>query len=728
MQCCAHVCILGLVHLGNSSAVFHCGIRNTSVRFARIFRNEAENPLRYFGFSLRDFVFSLRYFAFSLRYFPGTTEVFPKYHRAIPCVRFGQRFKKGRVALPCKCQRDPPLSTRTSADHGRHSQFRTTARKVREMIRGHSPRAGAVTAAAYLRRSTSRQEKSLDDQRKEVERYAAANNYRITQWFQDDGISGDATVRRNGFLALHRAACNQDFKTILVWDQDRFGRFDSMEAGYWIHPLRQAGVRLVSVTEGPINWDDFTGRVMYSLKQEGKHQFLRDLSRNVSRGQISNAQRGLLCGQSAPYGYDRMLVDESGVHRQRVRNGESFSKSRSWRTTLVASDDVVKVATVKSLFADYANTDIGLRSLADRLNARGLPGPSGGPWYAASIKAILENRNYTGTFTWAKRREGKYHSVAAGQIQERDRTEVRLSPAGKPLAVDNPREAWIVVEDAHEALIDKQLFERVQAKLHSRRRNQPGIGYRSHTKTNADAYLLSGLVICAHCGCKMHGTTTWSRKNDTEYRYPKYICSTYCRSGHNNAHGCGCHGVNQDLIVRVIVSKLRECVLAPTFLESIRNALLMLLTERPGRAADDVESLRRQIVDLDRDIDRAADNFLRAPADVLDLIGQKLTSLKRQRQLVEAELRSKEKTGDCTDMMVEVDAVLGRLSHLGEDLENAEPARRREVFRELIDRIELRFDKKPRGKRIECPLQSGVIHLRTGEGSVIGSVNRGERI
>jgi site-specific DNA recombinase len=123
-----------------------------------------------------------------------------------------------------------------------------------------------IPAVAYLRRSTSRQEKSLEDQRTEIERYAAANGYRILRWFQDDGISGDATERRTGFLALHKSACDsRDFDVILVWDQDRFGRFDSMEAGYWIHPLRKAGVGLVSVTEGPINWGDFTGRVMYSL-------------------------------------------------------------------------------------------------------------------------------------------------------------------------------------------------------------------------------------------------------------------------------------------------------------------------------------------------------------------------------------------------------------------------------------------------------------------------------
>jgi len=134
-----------------------------------------------------------------------------------------------------------------------------------------------------------------------------------------------------------------------------------------------------------------------------------------------------------------MLIDEAGTHRQRIRNGEKFAKARSWRTTLVSSDDARKASTVRWLFQTYADTDTGLRNLADQLNARGVPGPTGGPWYAASIKAIFENRNYAGTFTWAKRREGKYHSVAAGQIRERDRSEITLSPAGKPLAVDNRR-------------------------------------------------------------------------------------------------------------------------------------------------------------------------------------------------------------------------------------------------------------------------------------------------
>ena len=155
-----------------------------------------------------------------------------------------------------------------------------------------------MKAVGYLRRSTEKQEKSLADQKAEIIRYAAANGYEIVRWCTDDGISGDDTERRRGFLEMHRAATNgRDFHAIVCWDQDRFGWFNSLEAGYWIHPLMKAGVKLVTPSEGPINWQDFTGRMMYAMKQEGKHQFLVDLSRNAARGQISTAKAGYLNGQ-----------------------------------------------------------------------------------------------------------------------------------------------------------------------------------------------------------------------------------------------------------------------------------------------------------------------------------------------------------------------------------------------------------------------------------------------
>lgn len=170
------------------------------------------------------------------------------------------------------------------------------------MANANSNRKRSILAVAYYRMSSDKQEASIPEQRKAVERYATENGFTIVHDYADHGISGDATEKRLQFKQMIEDAADGSFKAILVWDSDRFGRFDSIEAGRWIHPLREAGVSLVTVADGTIDWSDFAGRVMYGIKQEGKHQFLRDLSRNVLRGKLASAKRGDWQGR-VPFGY-----------------------------------------------------------------------------------------------------------------------------------------------------------------------------------------------------------------------------------------------------------------------------------------------------------------------------------------------------------------------------------------------------------------------------------------
>ncbi len=358
------------------------------------------------------------------------------------------------------------------------------------------------------------------------------------------------------------------------------------------------------------------------------------------------------------------------------------------------------------------------------MNKKGVPGPTGGPWYAASIKAMLENHNYTGTFTWAKRREGKYFSVAAGTIRERDRNEVKLSPAGKPLAVDNPKEAWMVTENAHEALIDMATFERVQTKLEERRRSKPGAAYRTHTKKNADRYLLSGLVFCAHCGCKMHGANRLP-KGTTIRNTSVPRTAAAGKTTRTDAVATVCI---RTLLVDVLVRKLQETVLTEKNLDRLQKAMRKQIEGRRTANGGDTTALVKKLNELNREIDRAADNFLRAPSELLDVIGGKLSAMKRERDHLQKELKANKPAKGPQDADAEIEAVVGRLWRLRKEIAEGEPARRREVFRQLVSRIDLRFDKVQKGKRTECPFRSGEIHLRTEEGSIFGSVSRGERI
>jgi DNA invertase Pin-like site-specific DNA recombinase len=213
-----------------------------------------------------------------------------------------------------------------------------------------------IPAVGYLRRSTDKQEASLLEQRRAIEEYAKAHGYRIIRWYTDDAIRGDATAKRLAVRRMLQEAQDPgDFQAILVWDQDRCGRFSPHEASYWTFPLAQAGVQLVTTDRGPIDWNDFVQWLTYSVTQHGKHQFLKDLSRNVARGQLEAAKNGGWLG-SPPYAY-RL---------------EGPRKARR-----PVPDDLAKVRVVQRIFREYVEEGRPMMAIADRLNRDRIPSPGG---------------------------------------------------------------------------------------------------------------------------------------------------------------------------------------------------------------------------------------------------------------------------------------------------------------------------------------------------------------
>ncbi|MGE3180933.1 MAG: recombinase family protein [Phycisphaerae bacterium] len=562
----------------------------------------------------------------------------------------------------------------------------------------------ATRAVAYIRRSTTRQEQSLGGQRADIERFAAENGYEIVRWYEDDGISGDATEKRTGFLKMHSDAQNgRDFDVIICWDYSRFGRFDSIEAGRWIDPLRRAGVKLVTIKEGLIDWTGFEGRVMNALHAEGKHQYLLGLAESASRGLIQRAQQGHLCGQAAPYGYDRMLVDENGKHRQRVRNGEQFAKPRSWHVTLVLSDDPQKVKTVKWLFKQYAETDIGLRALCDSLNERSIPSPGGGAWWVGTIREILRNPAYTGDFVWAKRRMGKYRRVAGTNVKKRE--DVAMTDGGNVSVRRNAPEEWIVARDAHPAIISRSTFEAIQEKLTERKKRTS-----SYKKTNGERYLLSGLVRCAHCGAKMYGSRLTRKKNGKTHVYFKYECSTYKTQGKTQ---CGHNAVPESLLTDFLIAKLREMYLCDNAKDDLRKAIRKQLAAESVAAPVPTADLRAKLAELESAVANGTKRLLAASDDVADLLAGELTKMRRERDRIAGELQKVAvKPTKGKDVEAQVEAAVARLWTLAADLDRTKPERLREVFRRMVDSIDLYFDRQKTRGGIRTPLAKGIIGFR----------------
>ena len=91
--------------------------------------------------------------------------------------------------------------------------------------------------AVYFRCSTDKQDNSIKDQKSVIIDYAVKHQMTITEWFdKDEGKTGTNFEKRPDFMRMVRMVeCHQnDFKVILVYDVDRWGRpIDPDESTYW---------------------------------------------------------------------------------------------------------------------------------------------------------------------------------------------------------------------------------------------------------------------------------------------------------------------------------------------------------------------------------------------------------------------------------------------------------------------------------------------------------------
>lgn len=514
-----------------------------------------------------------------------------------------------------------------------------------------------IPTVAYYRMSTDKQETSIPAQRAEVAAYAASHGYTIVREYLDEGISGDATEKRKGFQQmLADAKGKRDFRAVLCWDQDRFGRFDPLEAGYWVKPLRDVGVYLETVAQGRIDWEDFAGRIIYAVQQEAKHAFLRDLSRNVVRGQLAASKAGKWLGGYAGYGYE--LVEGRLV-----------------------PGDTAKVEVVRWLFTTYATGGMSLRGLALDLNGRGVVGPGGKQWSVASIHKILRQRVYVGDWVWNKRRAGRYFGIVGGAVAAASRRKL------------NDAADWLIRENNHPPLVERALFEQVQARLLSQRDCKTPL-------RNGGDFLFTRLLFCSDCGWPMHGARLHCNKAGRTYSYRRYICGNYNLHG---ASACKCNTLLEDTLRDAVVARLQEWFADPVTRRELRAEILAELKSRqkPTAAAD----LRRQIAALEKDIALRERKLHLIDEDSLPAYQQELREARETLRRLQGERDA-----------VRVEPNFGReVEQAVAELKNAGEGDRlllREVIRQAVERIDCEFRHVPYGKRQKSVLTGGTITIR----------------
>jgi site-specific DNA recombinase len=516
-----------------------------------------------------------------------------------------------------------------------------------------------MSAAAYAlyRRSTSQQDLSIEEQRQAVRAWAEEHDFRIVREFADDA-SGLDTARRRDFLALLDLAgqpAARQADVVLCYDVSRFSRLDPDEAAFHEYSLRRAGVRIIYTHDPGANDSGLAGHLVKSLKRVLAHEYSQKLSQVVRRGKRAHASLGHWTGGRPPFGYRRALAGPDGAP---VPLSPGRWKARGERVVLIV--EPLEAAIVKTdIFEAYVSKGLGVRAIAQCLNARGVPPPTAdrrlgrAAWSKGSVWAILRNPVYRG-------------ALIHGKARYRDLGKKRGKQA-------QPASERVVVEGALPAIVPDDLWQAAQAR-HGVRRF--GVGRPWHRP-----YLLSGLIECAGCGKRYHA------QRQERGRIPAYyLCGGYVASG---AGFCSAPRIPTTYLEDAVLDGIEKRLERVLDLDELRRRLQEMLAAEPADRAPSVHVADR-LTSTEQKIARLV-GVLAAGTEPLPSVRTALVGLEQERARLAQQLREASERAAHRGPAPEsaVMALLDSLGNVREILSEGGPEERKAVVRTFVHGIRI---------------------------------------
>jgi DNA invertase Pin-like site-specific DNA recombinase len=440
---------------------------------------------------------------------------------------------------------------------------------------------GKPRAVAYLRKSTDKQEHSIERQRSQTTPYAHKRGYDLLREYVDEGLAGDLFDRRPDFQEMLKAAQAREFEYIVVDEPSRLSRQDPVEfIEKVVAPLRRAGVRVDCVSSGLMDYSSLAGVILTTVVADKSSGESRNLSRRVLSRIADKARQGIWVGGIVPYGL-RAVPD--GPYRKLVLGPEE------------------EVRVVRFIFDAVANRGWSVGRICRELTARGVKPPAGngygankgkGLWNKGTLRRMLRNRKYMGDLPWNETHQGKYSAWRGGAKGELIQSELPNHSVRRNSETD-----VVVVPDVIPPLVDRDTFSRVQRALQEARKD-------TNPRRGESRHLFTHLIVCGCCGAWVVGNSRKGRRG--------YVCSSYMRYG-----GSSCHynTINEEPLKEAILRVLEADCLNPDRLDEIEAEMLRQLEEE--RASGEGGRLRKRAEELARQIEQGNHNLALLPPDRL---------------------------------------------------------------------------------------------------------------
>ncbi|CDF58283.1 recombinase family protein [Thermobrachium celere] len=350
---------------------------------------------------------------------------------------------------------------------------------------------------------------SIQNQKDMLIRYANERGWKIYKIYSDEDYSG-LDKDRPEFNQMIRDAEQGKFNIILCKHQSRFSRDMELVEKYLHNKFIEWNIRFVSVVDG-VDTKDKHNKKSRQVNALINEWYCEDISESIKAVFRVKQKSGKFIGSFPCFGYKK---DEKDKNR------------------LVIDEEAAKI--VRDIFNWYLD-GYGTQKIADMLNEKNIPNPSKykllkgmnvnnsfvsksrGYWNKTTVKRILKNRMYVGDMVQHVYEKLNYKSKKTVKLKESD---------------------WIIVENTHEPIIDRETFNKVQKRLKSKVRSL-GTG-KSH--------IFAGKVKCLDCKSTMQKTT-----NNAKRSYLR--CKLYCIS---KGKLCTKHTIRLDRLENIVADKIKE--------------------------------------------------------------------------------------------------------------------------------------------------------------------------
>lgn len=393
---------------------------------------------------------------------------------------------------------------------------------------------------------------SIQTQRTLLTQYCKENHFTVIDCYCDDGWSGTNFDRPEFKRMLDDIEAGK-INTVIVKDLSRFGREYAQMGMYIEHYFEEKGVRFISVAE---NIDSLTGmdNLVLPFTNVINSFYARQSSSKTKAAHAARAKAGMYLGNHAPFGY---IKDPADRHHLLV--------------------DPPAADVVKDIFRMFAD-GIGYVRMTKILRERNILNPQAyfnqnNPdyyknsdywrepfdWHATSIRAILNNPVYLGQVVFGRSKTKGFF----------DKTRVAV-----------PEEDWIVVENTHEALVSRDLWDTVHQIMNGRRREN----------RSGEVQPFAGLVKCADCGSSLNVSYDYKKQ-----RYTGFSCWVYKNYGKQR---CTSHAIGWVTLNELVKADIRRQAYAA--MVSPEEYVDMLIDLKDQKQQNDVERCRRTLNQVEK--------------------------------------------------------------------------------------------------------------------------------